>query len=90
MRSWRRRVGTGGATWFSPNDYRDVAKIWTGPAPDGSGDLEVVDGPPEGGQLADLADVSESFAPEYHPGEIYEIAQKIYEIAQKLYQKATS
>jgi hypothetical protein len=36
------------------------------------------DGPPEGGRLPDLADISESFAPEYHPSEIYEIAERLY------------
>jgi hypothetical protein len=30
----------------------------------------------EGGP--DLADISESFAPEYHPSEIYEIAERLY------------
>jgi Mn-containing catalase len=66
---------------FSPEDYRDIAKIWTGPSPDGSGDLEVVDGPPDGGKLADLSSISESFAPEYHPEEIFEIARKLYDKA---------
>jgi Mn-containing catalase len=63
---------------FSPSDYKDVAKIWNGPSPLGDGELEVVDGPPEGGKLSDLATIGESFAPEYQPEEIYEIAQKLY------------
>jgi Mn-containing catalase len=68
---------------FSLDDYRAVATIWNGPSPDGSGPLEVVDGPPQGGDLADLGGISSAFAPEYEP-------QEIYEMAQKLYQKATS
>src|SRR5690606_29772108 len=62
---------------FSPDDYRAVAAIWRGPHPDGSGDLEVVDGPPEGGPLADLPEVPEMFVPEYDPAEIQEIARKL-------------
>src|SRR5690606_26423127 len=27
---------------FSPDDYRDMAMIWNGPYPDGTGDMEVV------------------------------------------------
>jgi len=63
---------------FSPDDYRQISKIWTGASPDGSGRLEVVDGPPEGGELIDMPAISEEFAPEYHPGELYEIAKKLY------------
>jgi Mn-containing catalase len=66
---------------FSPDDYHDISKIWNGPSPDGSGMLEVVDGPPEGGDLADLAEISAEFSPEYHPAELYEIAQKLYKRA---------
>jgi Mn-containing catalase len=66
---------------FSPDDYRDVKLIWQGPSPDGSGALEVVDGPPEGGKLAELDPISESFAPEFHPEEIFEIARKLYDKA---------
>lgn len=66
---------------FSPDDYHDISKIWNGPSPDGSGMLEVVDGPPEGGPLPDLAELSEEFAPEFHPGDLYEIAQKLYKRA---------
>ena len=63
---------------FTLDDYKDVGAIWQGEHPDGSGPLEVVDGPPEGGDLADLADISEAFSPEYEPEEIYEMAQKLY------------
>jgi Mn-containing catalase len=66
---------------FSPEDYRDISKIWSGPSPDGSGMLEVVDGPPQGGDLTELAEISAEFAPEYHPAEIYEMAQQLYKRA---------
>jgi len=38
---------------FSPDDYKEVAAIWHGQALDGSGPLEVVDGPPEGRRLCE-------------------------------------
>ncbi|MFS8525190.1 MAG: manganese catalase family protein [Limnochordales bacterium] len=62
---------------FSLEDYKDIDKIWRGPAPSGDGELEVVDGPMEGGPLADLPEAPEIYAPEYDPAEIYEIAQKL-------------
>lgn len=66
---------------FSPDDFKEVAAIWNGDALDGSGKLEVVDGPPEGGDYQPMADSSDAFIPEYHPEEIYEIAQKLYQKA---------
>ncbi len=68
---------------FSQDDYRDISKIWNGPAPDGSGELEVVDGPPEGGKMADLEDIASAFAPDYRPEEIFEMAQKLYQQASR-------
>ncbi|PZN11803.1 MAG: manganese catalase, partial [Bacillota bacterium] len=62
---------------FSPNDYREVARIWSGPAPSGDGALEVVDGAPEGGPVPDLAEVPEEFAPGITPEELQEIARKL-------------
>jgi len=62
---------------FSPNDYREVAKIWSGPSPAGDGMLEVVDGPPEGGPVPDLAEVPEEFVPGIAPEELQEIARKL-------------
>jgi Mn-containing catalase len=62
---------------FSPDDFKEVAAIWTGEALDGSGPLEVIDGLPEGGEYRPLADSSDAFIPEYHPEEIYEIARKL-------------
>lgn len=70
---------------FSPDDYRECASIWSGTAPDeyvegvgGSNNLEFVDAPPSGGNLANLAGIASSFAPNYAPEEIFEIANKLY------------
>jgi Mn-containing catalase len=66
---------------FSPDDYRDIGLIWDGQHPEG-GDCEVVDAPPEHqGDHVDLAGISSAFAPEYHPEEIFEMAQKLYKKA---------
>ncbi|MCX7623375.1 MAG: manganese catalase family protein [Thermomicrobium sp.] len=62
---------------FSPDDYREIAKIWRGPSPAGDGDLEVVDGPPAGGPVPDLPEVPEEFAPGLAPEEIAELAKKL-------------
>jgi Mn-containing catalase len=64
-----------------PDDYKDVRAIWQGQALDGSGPLEVVDGPPEGGDLARLDGAGDAFTPEYHPEEIFEMAQRLYQRA---------
>ncbi|MEM1383748.1 MAG: manganese catalase family protein [Pseudomonadota bacterium] len=74
---WHRKVYR-----FSDKDYTGIEQIWHGPHPDGTGDLIIVDGPPEGGDMNDYEGISEAFTPEY-------TAEEIFEIAQKLYQKAT-
>jgi Mn-containing catalase len=63
---------------FSPDDYKEVALIWQGEALDGSGPLEVMDGPPTGGPQYEMEGVSQAFIPEYHPEEVLEIARKLY------------
>lgn len=62
---------------FSPEDYKEIAKIWRGPSPAGDGELEVVDGPPAGGPIPDLPEIPEEFAPGLAPEEIAEIAKKL-------------
>ncbi|HLS27740.1 MAG TPA: manganese catalase family protein [Opitutales bacterium] len=76
---------------LSPNDYREAGTIWSGEAPkeytEGYSDgaqLEFVDAPPSGGDLAHLAGIASSFAPEYAPEEIMEIANKLYKKAKDL------
>jgi Mn-containing catalase len=68
---------------FSPDDYRDIGEIWEGPVPDG-GNAEVVDAPPQtAGDHVELAGIGSAFAPDYHPEEIFEMAQKLYVSAKR-------
>jgi Mn-containing catalase len=76
---------------FSPEDYKEAGTLWTGTAPEGyveglggSNNLEFVDAPPAGGNLANLAGIASSFAPNYAPEEIMEIAQQLYKKAKNL------
>lgn len=69
---------------FSPDDYRECSTIWSGTVPEeysegiAGNTLEFVDAPPSGGNLANLAGIASSFAPNYAPEEIFEIANKLY------------
>jgi Mn-containing catalase len=69
---------------FSPEDYTALGAIWEGTHPDDGKPLEVVDGPPQGGKLPELAGIGSSFAPEYQAEEIFEIASKLYKRASGL------
>lgn len=67
---------------FSPDDYREMAEIWGNgemalPG-DPPGELEVVDGMPEGGKIHQLTGVPSAFTPDYAPEEMFEIATKLY------------
>jgi Mn-containing catalase len=67
---------------FSPQDYADIAGIWGGgemalPG-DPPGDLEVIEGMPDGGKIHDLTGVPSAFTPDYAPEEMFEIATKLY------------
>jgi Mn-containing catalase len=66
---------------FSPDDYRDIDKIWRGPHPEDGRELVVRDGPPEGGRVNPLSEEPQVFAPGYHPGELMEIAQRMMQRA---------
>lgn len=66
---------------FSPSDYKEAGSVWQGTHPDDNMPLEFIDGPPEGGKMPDLANISEAFAPEYKAEEIFEMAQKLYQKA---------
>ncbi|MCS7195127.1 MAG: manganese catalase family protein, partial [Meiothermus sp.] len=66
---------------FSPSDYQDLGLIWNGASPEDGSPVVVVDGPPQGGPVFDLGHDAAEFAPEFHPGELYEIAKKLYEKA---------
>jgi Mn-containing catalase len=70
---------------FSQSDYSEAAGIWNGTAPaaytEGVGtsdQFEFVDAAPDGGDLTHLAGIASSFAPNYAPEEIMEIATKLY------------
>lgn len=62
---------------FSPDDYKEISKIWRGPSPTGDGELKVVDGPPQGGTVPELPELPEEFAPGLSEEEIAEIAKKL-------------
>jgi Mn-containing catalase len=67
---------------FSPDDYAEAAGIWSNDEValpgDPPGQLEVVDGLPEGGKIPELDGNYGAFAPDYAPEEIFEIASKLY------------
>jgi Mn-containing catalase len=67
---------------MSPADYNNIGAIWNGPHPDG-GECVVTDGPPmeTAGNHVELAGIGSAFAPEYHPEEVFEMAQKLYKKA---------
>ena len=68
-------------TW-SPDDYKNMSGIWgngeTALPGDPPGELEVIDGLPEGGKIHDLDGVASAFTPDYAPEEMFEIATKLY------------
>ena len=64
---------------FSLEDYKEAGALWTGNHPDDNKPLEFIDGPPDGGRMPELANISEAFAPEYKAEEIYEIASKLWQ-----------
>jgi Mn-containing catalase len=67
---------------FSPDDYKEMAGIWSNgevalPG-DPPGELTVVEGMPEGGKIHQLTGVPSAFTPDYAPEEMFEIASKLY------------
>ena len=68
-------------TW-SQSDYQSIKGLWNGSEGalpgDPPGELEVVDGMPEGGKIHDLTGVASAFTPDYAPEEMFEIATKLY------------
>lgn len=65
---------------MSPNDYRDVSKIWSGSHPEDGSELVVVDGPPEGAPVPDLDPEPQLTAPleGIDSGMFNEIAKKLF------------
>jgi Mn-containing catalase len=62
---------------FSPEDYREIAAVFTGPHPETGEELEVVDHPPEGFVPVDLPAQRAVSTPDYSPELIAEIARKL-------------
>jgi Mn-containing catalase len=62
---------------WSPEDYKEVAAVFNGPHPETGEPLEVVDDAPEGFAPNDLPNQPASFAHDYAPEEIAEIAAKL-------------
>ena len=67
---------------FSAEDYAEIAGIWgngeMAPSNDPPGELEVVEGMPDGGKIPELEGTPSAFTPDYAPEEMYEIAAKLY------------
>lgn len=67
---------------FSPQDYTEMAGIWGNGEEalpdDPPGELEIVDGMPDGGKIHDLTGTPSAFTPDYAPEEMFEIATKLY------------
>jgi Mn-containing catalase len=67
---------------FSTDDYKEMAGIWgkgeKALPGDPPGELEVVDGPPDGGKIPELEGAPSAFTPDYAPEEMFEIASKLY------------
>jgi Mn-containing catalase len=67
---------------FSVDDYQEIRGIWGNGEKalptDPPGELEVVDGPPEGGKIPELEGTPSAFTPDYAPEEMYEIATKLW------------
>ena len=66
----------------SPSDYKEMAGIWgngeTALPGDPPGELEVIDGVPDGAKVPDMNGMASAFTPEYAPEEMFEIASKLY------------
>jgi Mn-containing catalase len=69
-------------TW-SDSDYKEISGIWSNDEValpgDPPGELEVVEGMPDGGKIDQLEGVPSAFTPDYAPEEMYEIAAKLYQ-----------
>jgi len=62
---------------FSPDDYRDIDKIWKGSHPEDGKPLTVTDELPKGGPINPGTPEPQVYAPGYHPGELAEIAARL-------------
>ena len=69
----------------SPADYKNMAGIWGNGEQalpgDPPGELEVIEGVPDGGVMPNLEGKPSAFTPDYAPEEMYEIASKLYQMS---------
>jgi Mn-containing catalase len=67
---------------FSPTDYAEISGIWGNGEmalpDDPPGELEVIEGMPDGGKIQELVGEPSAFTPDYAPEEMFEIAAKLY------------
>lgn len=61
---------------FSTNDYNELGKIWNGQQAETGEDREVVNDIPEGGDVPDLTEVPEMFAPNIDPNDVEELGKR--------------
>jgi Mn-containing catalase len=66
---------------FSPADYREIVAVFNGPHPETGEDLIVEDAPPEGHLPHDLPPSPSTFAPDYAPEEVAEVAARLRQAA---------
>src|SRR5690606_5747447 len=67
---------------FSPEDYAEIRAVWGNGEEalpdDPPGELEVVEGMPDGGKIQELVGQPSAFTPDYAPEEMFEVATKLY------------
>lgn len=64
-------------TWNDEGQYKDIRQIWKGDNPSSGEPLVVQEGIPKGGEIPDLDDLPEEFAPGIGPDEYQQIAKRL-------------
>ena len=63
---------------FSPDDYREIGKIWNGTHPEDGSELRVEDNIPEGFRPPDLPEEPQLTAPGVDPAMVREVAARLF------------
>ena len=63
---------------WSPEDYKEVAKVWNGPHPEDGSPLEFRDAIPEGAPPPNLPEEPQLTAPGIDPGLLQEMAKRVF------------
>ncbi|HEU4325195.1 MAG TPA: manganese catalase family protein [Roseiflexaceae bacterium] len=63
---------------FSPDDYREIAKVWNGPHPEDGSPLRVEDAIPAGAPPPDLPEEPQLTAPGIDPAFLQEAAKRLF------------